>query len=139
MLPVTRPVLISIKPQFVEMILAGEKVFEFRRVWAKSEPNMMVIYSSSPVQRIVAIARIKNVHKASTSSLWNLTKGRGGVSRQLLREYFSGNKTGYAIEIEDIKLAKTLIDPKILFVGFRPPQSFQYLDLAQYQKLLLNF
>lgn len=134
-----RPVLISIKPQFVEKILAGEKVFEFRRLWAKSDPDVMVIYSSSPEQRIVAIARIKKVHESSFSSLWNLTRGRGGVSRQLLREYFRDKKTGYAIEIEDVKAAKTPIDPKALFDGFRPPQSFQYLDPAQYQKLIKKF
>ena len=132
--------LISIQPLFVEKILSGEKVFEFRRVWAKNNPSTLVIYSSSPEQRIVAIAHVSAVHCGSPSYMWSLARnGRGGITRKLLREYFSGRKTGYAIEIERVVTPLEPVDPKSLFGEFRPPQSFQFLDAKQYKKILTKF
>jgi hypothetical protein len=51
---VAASVLLSIKPEFVEKIFSGLKKYEFRRVIFKSKSvSRVVIYASSPVQRVV--------------------------------------------------------------------------------------
>ena len=131
-----RTVLISIQPRYAEKILTGEKVLEFRRVWGASAVDTLVIYSSSPVQRIVAIARIKEVHTGSPTFLWKLAKEKGGgVSRRQLYEYFRGKPKGFAIELDDVQLIARGIDPRAVFPEFRPPQSYYYLDQEDYGKI----
>lgn len=132
-----RAALISIRPCFVEKILSGEKRLEFRRSWAVDQVDVLVIYSSSPIQKIVATARVVDVTEGSPSALWELAKIRkGGVTRQLIRDYFSGKKTGFAIGISDVMEFKQPVDPKKIFKEFRPPQSFRYLDIKDYDLII---
>jgi predicted transcriptional regulator len=135
--PVDRPILISVQPRFAERILSGEKVLEFRRVWAASPVDAIAIYSSSPVRRIVGVAHIKNVHRGSPTSLWELAKEKGGgISRRQLYEYFRGKQLGYAIELDQFVEVDGWVDPRTLFTKFRPPQSFHYLDTNEFQRII---
>ena len=45
--------LLSIKPQFVEEIVAGNKLYEYRKKIFKKDVDTVVIYSSKPVGRII--------------------------------------------------------------------------------------
>jgi len=129
--------LISIRPNFVAKILAGEKRLEFRRSWASEQVDVLVIYSSSPVQRIVASVNVVGVTEGSPTALWRLAQEKGGgVTRQLLYDYFEGKKTGFAIEIADVLEFEQPVDPKKLFNDFIAPQSFRYLDSKDYAKIL---
>jgi len=138
MQPASKPALISIQPRYVEKILSGSKVLEFRRMWAAYPVDRLVIYSSSPIQRIVAVARIEDLHRSSPTALWELAKAKGGgVTRRELYEYFNGKKSGYALELSvEIKNDRG-VDPKILFENFRPPQSFHYLAQEELAKIVL--
>jgi len=130
-------ILISIKPRFVEKILLKKKVFEFRRVWAARPVEAIVIYASSPVRRIVAIAKVEAVHQGSRKALWDLAgEKEGGISHKELYDYFSGKKSGYAVELGRIVKAQQPVDPKLLFSNFRPPQSFYYLDSGKLMKIV---
>ncbi len=132
-----RVALISIRPCFVEKILSGEKRLEFRRSWAAEHVDVLVIYSSSPVQRIVATANVARLTKGSPTALWELAKTKGGgVSRQLIYDYFDGKKTGYAIEIADVYSFEQPVDPRKAFKNFVPPQSFRYLDAKDYERIV---
>jgi predicted transcriptional regulator len=121
----------------VEKILSGEKRLEFRRSWAVESVDVLLIYSTSPTQRIVASANIVSVTKGTPTSLWELAKEKGGgVTRQLIYDYFEGKKTGYAIEMDEIVKFKNPIDPKKILTNFFAPQSFRYLKLSDYQIIL---
>jgi len=129
--------LISIRPRFVEKILSGDKRLEFRRSWAVKPVDILVIYSSSPVQRIVATANVVGFTEASPTALWELAKTKGGgVPRQLIYEYFEGKKLGFAIEIADVLELENPVDPKMVFKNFMAPQSFRYLDAKDYDRIL---
>ena len=132
-----RVALISIRPCFVEKILSGEKRLEFRRSWAAEPVDVLVIYSSSPTQKIVATVNIVGVTKGSPTALWQLAKEKGGgVTRQLIYDYFKGKKLGFAIEIENLNIFEHPIDPKMVFNNFLAPQSFRYLDMKDYKKII---
>lgn len=57
-MPTDKSVLLSIYPCYARKILSGEKRLEFRKAWPSSGVTSFVIYSTSPVQRIVGIARV---------------------------------------------------------------------------------
>jgi predicted transcriptional regulator len=132
-----RPVLISIQPAFAEKILAGRKVLEFRRSWAASPVDALVIYASSPRRKIVAIARVAVVHEGSPTALWQLAREKAaGISRRQLYSYFQGKQSGYAIELSTIVRTNGGIDPRSLFRNFRAPQSFHYLEVEAYERVI---
>lgn len=124
-----KSILVSIHPRFVDLILNGEKRIEFRRVWAKEPVEQLVIYATSPVKRIVAVAVIEDVAEASVAGLWALAKEHGGgLTRAELRGYFAGKSVGYGIKLRDVRRLKIPQDPNCHFNGFNAPQSFRYLS-----------
>jgi len=47
-------VLLSIKPEYAEKILSGEKKYEYRRAIFKDQSvNKIIIYASSPIQKVI--------------------------------------------------------------------------------------
>jgi predicted transcriptional regulator len=134
---VPKSILVSIHPRFVDLILSGEKRIEFRRVWAKEPVEQLVIYATSPVKRIVAVAAIEDVAEASVAGLWALAKEHGGgLTRAELREYFAGKSVGYGIKLLDIRSLKSPLDPRRHIPDFHAPQSFRYVSSAEMKKLM---
>lgn len=124
-----RTALISIHPHHVSRILSGEKKIEFRRVWAARPVETLILYSTTPVQRIVGFAHVSNVFYGSVEQLWALAQEKGGcISHEDLAAYLEGRAVGAAIELEDVRSIEDGRDPRDLFgPGFRPPQSYRYL------------
>jgi predicted transcriptional regulator len=124
-----RAVLLSVKPKYVDLILAGTKTVEFRRSWAVQEVGVLVIYASSPVQKLVAIANVDGVQHLSPTRLWKVSQQcGGGLTQAELKAYYAGKDRGFAVMLGKVKPAHKQADPKELFPGFVPPQSFRYLD-----------
>ena len=122
-------VLLSIKPEYVERILSREKRFEFRRkIFKRPDIDTLVIYASSPIQRVVAEAPIRRILSARPEQIWKATHKHGGISKDKFFEYFHGTDTAYAIEIDSVYE----FDEPVLLHEFEPrltcaPQSFAYI------------
>ena len=97
-------VLLSIKPKYVDKILFGSKRYEFRKIiFRDEEVREMVIYSSSPMKKIVGTCAIRSVIEDRPLILWEMFKERSGLCEEEFFSYFRGKERGYAIEIEKIK------------------------------------
>ncbi|MFM0616257.1 hypothetical protein PQR37_19520 [Paraburkholderia nemoris] len=133
-----RAVLLSIKPRFCDLILAGSKRVELRRSWpAGTDIGVMILYSSSPVQQLVGVAYVDHVEERDTDGLWSLAcQYGGGLDRDELVSYFHGKSRAYGILIDSVKVARTPLDPKSIFQDFRPPQSFQYLSPDEFSLVM---
>ena len=129
--------LISIHPEHVAKILSGEKRLEFRRVWATRSLNRLLIYSTTPTMRLVAVANIKQTIIGSPSAIWTSSqKIGGGVTRQQLFDYLNGKKTAFALELSKVNVLGNGLYPFVIFGrGFRAPQSFRYLRENEESKL----
>lgn len=135
-----RAVLLSVKPRFAEQIVAGTKRVEFRRSWAAEQVGLAVIYSSSPIQRLVGIVDVDGTVFASPSSVWTKCRERGpGLERRELMEYFAGKVQAYGVLLGKVTLPEKPIPPKSLFRGFRPPQSYRYLSAAELRRVGKQF
>ena len=120
-------VLLSIKPEFAQKIFDGSKKFEFRRNIFKN-PNIktIVVYASSPVQKIIGEFEIEKIINANLEDLWNQTKNHSGISKDYFLQYFSDKQYGFAIQIKNTKKYDT---PRCIKKDLKlsPPQSFLYL------------
>lgn len=129
-------IVLSIKPQYADLILARIKTVEFRRTWAAKDVNTIAIYASSPIQRIVGLVKVNETLKLGPSKLWKICSDhRGGLTKRELLDYFNGKPLGNAILLQDAVKLKRAIDPNKFIDNFYPPQSFQYLDSAQVSRL----
>lgn len=120
--------MLSIKPEYVEKILSGEKRYEFRRrVFKRMDVDTIVIYSTSPQQRIVAEVGVVDILESDPIDIWKKTHDKAGISYKAFMAYFDGVNVAYAIELG---LVKRYPRPRLLSSYAEvsaPPQSFVYV------------
>lgn len=116
--------IISIKPQFVEKILSGEKRYEFRRRIYKKEVDKIYIYKTLPDAKIVAYFKPGKIIKDTPENLWENLKDVSGTTEESLMAYFHDKTEAYAIEITDLVILETPLVPE----GIQAPQSYKYID-----------
>lgn len=122
-------VLLSIKPEFVDKIFSGEKLFEYRKsIFKNTDIDTIVIYSTKPVGKIVGEIKIDYILNESIEDLWNKTHHSSGISYEFFKSYFQDKERGYAIKIGEAKKYEKPLSPKELFANFHPPQSFCYIE-----------
>lgn len=121
--------LLSIKPEFVEKIFSGEKLFEYRKaIFKRPEVKSVVIYSTMPEGLIVGEFEIGEILAKSPQDLWEQTKDVSGINKQFFDEYFVNRDVAYAIQIKKLKKYQSPINPYELDTSFKAPQSFKYID-----------
>lgn len=120
-------VLFSINPKHVKSILSGKKRVEYRKTICRRPVDTVLIYSTSPVQMVVAQAKLKKVLVDAPDNIWELTKEKSGISRKFFMDYFADKKYAVAYELEDVE---KFIEPKNLqdFGLSYVPQSFAYIS-----------
>jgi predicted transcriptional regulator len=129
-------ILLSVKPKYADLIVAGSKLVELRRAVPARAVGTLVIYSSSPVQSIVALADVDETIEASPSKLWTIAKEYGGgLTKVELLAYFDTKKIGYAFLLKNVRVFNKPVSPSKIFKSFSPPQSFKYLTVTELKKL----
>lgn len=119
-------ILISINPEHVEKILDGSKRFEYRTKAAKKDIKSLIIYSTSPMKKVVAEAEIVEVIALSPEELWKETSAYSGIQKEFFDDYFKDRKIAYAYKLGRItpfNEPKALKDYGISYA----PQSFIYV------------
>ena len=123
-----KKILLSIKPEFAEKIFSGEKRFEFRRVIFRSPSvEKVVVYASSPVQKVIGEFDIRRVLTLKKAELWKRTRKHSGIGKSYFDEYFEDLTTGHAIEISSPVRYQKPLKLQSVCESNRPPQSFFYL------------
>lgn len=128
--------LFSIKPEFVDKIFSGEKLYEYRKAIFKNKVRKIVVYSTKPVGMIVGEFDVEEILEDCPKLIWKKTKKHSGVNLSFYNEYFSGRDKGYAINIGKKRLYDSAINPFEVFDSFTAPQSFFYLDESVYKNCL---
>ena len=123
-----RVALFSIRPVYARAILDGRKRVEFRRTGLSSDVAHVVVYSTSPVQRVVGTFEVAGVDNDSPDALWERYAHVGGIDRDAYDRYFAGCDSAYAIRVRRPWTLPVPVPLAHLRPGLRPPQSFQYLD-----------
>lgn len=122
-------VLLSVKPQFAEAILAGTKKFEFRRaLFRNPDVDTVVLYASSPIQRVIGEFRIADILALAPAALWARTHRWSGIDRSYFYEYFREREVGFALQVDRPRAYRRHLSLQHHFGIAYPPQSFCYLS-----------
>ena len=122
-------VLLSIKPEYAQKIFSGEKKYEYRRrLFKRKDINIVVVYVTKPVGKVIGEFEIDDVLEGNPNSIWEQTKLYAGIDENAYIDYFSEREIGFAIAIKNTKVYKKPLElielnPNIKY----PPQSFMYL------------
>ena len=76
---------LPIKPVYANRLLSGEKLFEYRRASIKENLSHIVIYASSPMKKIIGVAKVASIHKDSLTATWENTTPASGISYKLYK------------------------------------------------------
>lgn len=120
-------VLLSIKPGFAEKIFSGEKKYEFRRaIFKDKNVTSVIIYASSPTQKVIGEFDISEIHEMDPQTLWRETSKHSGINKKYFDEYFRGKEKGFAIEVGEMRKYQRPLS--LMDLGVKtPPQSFCYI------------
>jgi predicted transcriptional regulator len=119
---------LPIKPEYMAEIISGKKRYEFRRRPISAEVERIILYSTSPVKRIIGIAQVSGVEQDSPTATWAKTKHKAGISYAAYCGYFAGAQNAVAIKLTDVRLFKNPVSPQDIVPNFVVPQSFRYVD-----------
>ena len=140
MQPDERALLLSLRPRYARLLLDGTKTVELRRVRPAAQDGMLVLlYASSPTRTLVGTARVVEVEAASLEAVWRHHGPDAAITREEFDAYFVGVETAVAItlaSIQPLQRPRPLKDLRDRVAGFRPPQSFRYLDRGQVAALI---
>ena len=122
-------VLLSIKPRYAEAILRGEKKYEFRKtLFKRKDIRKILIYSSSPVKRIVGSFEAGEILEEQPKKLWDECRRGAGIEKDEFFRYYANKDKGYAIRIHNLRKFEEPVDPKEHNSEFVAPQSFCYIE-----------
>ncbi len=120
-------ILISIKPEYVEKIISGEKKFEYRTRIANRSIGKMYIYESTTTKKVVAEAEILEVLAMKPSELWEKTNTQSGTTKSFFMSYFKGKEVAYAYKLGRVTVYRRPME--LSAFGLKSaPQSFVYLS-----------
>lgn len=121
-------ILLPIKPQWVEKIFNGTKKYEYRKIKPKRDDiNRMIIYSTSPVMKVVGEVEVIEILSMDKNELWNKTHNESGIDKDGFMNYFKNTNIANAYHIGKVKLYKEPKSLKEIGINFIP-QSLVYMD-----------
>ncbi|MEE2570443.1 hypothetical protein V1638_13710 [Pseudarthrobacter sp. J64] len=126
-----RVALMSIRPEFSDAILSGEKVVEFRKRPVADDVSHVLIYATMPVGSLVGWFAVRGQKTMSPKELWSTFRAVGGISKCRFFEYYDQREQGTGILVDSAARFPRPVPLSELGTSLRPPQSFQYLTAAQ--------
>ena len=128
------PIIIPIKQEYAEKILAGKKTVEFRRrfnpIYRKCA---IVFYVTKPIGQVHFYGVVKRVFKGTVDDLWTCYRREGGIEESVFDKYFQNCSTGYAIVLEQITELKRPFELEDLKkIGIRSLQSHRSITKEQF-------
>ena len=135
-----RMIVLSLKPRFTEAILAGTKTVELRRTTPKIEvPTRALLYATTPVQALLGMCIIISVASSNLTALWREYGSRSELTFHEFKRYFEGLEVGTALTLAHERPFSRMVplqDLRARPSGFRPPQSFAFVDTRTGERLL---
>ena len=120
-------ILLSINPNYVEKILNGTKIYEFRKRVCKRNVDKILIYATNPIMKIVGEAEVEDVLIDVPEIIWKKTEGKSGIDKVFFNRYYKDRELAVAYKLKNVKRYRTPKELKEYGIR-RAPQSFQYIE-----------
>lgn len=132
-----RIALMSIKPIYAQKIYNSSKTVELRRRYSKlSDEDIVVIYESSPVQKITGYFVVREVEYLPLTKLWDIAKSNGQISKKEFYSYFHQIQYGVAIHIKAAQKFKSALCLNCISPDVKAPQSYRYISAEQFKRII---
>jgi len=129
-----RVALFSIHPRYAAAILAGTKQVEFRRQALPADVTHVVIYATSPLQRIVGTFEVDGVDAFTPREAWSRYRAVGGIDKESFDRYYAGASCAYVIRVRSAHATGVPFGLAEIDDRLRPPQSYMYLRGTQLER-----
>ncbi|MGO2300284.1 hypothetical protein [Paucilactobacillus nenjiangensis] len=121
-------VLLSIKPEFVNEMVLGNKKFEYRKsIFKRADVTDVVVYATKPYGKVVGEFKIDRIIDDNPSNIWQRTKKFSGTTQNFFYDYFSNRKRGFAIAFSEFKSYEKPLELGAFNLKCAP-QSFCYIE-----------
>lgn len=122
-------ILLSIRPNHVENILNGTKRYEFRKTACKRHVDKIIIYSTTPIMKIVGEAEVEDILIDNPEVIWEKTQEKSGIDKIFFDQYYEDRDKAVAYKLKNIKKYKQPKELKEYGIS-SAPQSFLYVEEA---------
>lgn len=124
-----KTLLISLQNQYFQMIVKGEKRFEYRRKFRRDPVNAFV-YINSPVKAIAGFLILDSPVIGPPSQIASVAENERAGNYNAVFQYLSDLEEAYAIPIKEVRTFSpiNLSEIKMSFPNFFPPQSYMILN-----------
>lgn len=126
-----QPLLLSLKPDYADLVFKGIKKAELRRRFSsRLKDRDVFIYVSSPVMKLCGGFRVGKVWIESPEKVWSLVSNLAKVTKRDFDVYFAGQAMAYAFEITRVWEYQNPASLKTLrnrFSNFVVPQSWRHV------------
>ena len=132
-----RPLIISLKPCYADLVFEGLKKVELRRrIASQISDRDVFIYVSSPVRKLRGGFRVGQVWEGSPEAVWSIVAELATLDRQEFDAYFQGQTVAYALEVTNVWEYQSPVGLSWLrdrFNDFVVPQSWRYAKTEEHE------
>lgn len=132
-----QPLLLSLKPDYADLVFDGLKEAELRRrITSCMENRDVFIYVTSPVRQLRGGFRVGHVWSGTPEEVWRQVSKLAGVRKRDFDAYYAGRTVAYALEITDVWEYKNPASLNTLgdrLPDFVVPQSWRYVRPEEYR------
>lgn len=135
----SRTLLLSVRPRFAAMLLAGTKTAEVRRRFPEIPVGMtVVIYSSSPEKAVLGTMTVQKLVRSTAAGIWGDYSDAIGIGKPELTDYLEGASECSVLELKEPQRWANTVSLEALreFMHLEPAQSFRYLNARQLSRLI---
>jgi predicted transcriptional regulator len=124
-----RVLVMSLRPEYAEAILAGRKTVELRRRRVAAAPGTLVLlYATRPAGAVVGFARIRKTINCESIEAWARHSAGMGIPKADFDAYLDGRDSACLLFLECVERIDPLTLERLRSRGtFTPPQSYRYL------------
>lgn len=118
--------LLSIKPEYVNKIVSGEKKYEFRKFHCREDVDTIVIYATAPVKQVIGEVSIIAIIEDAVDEVWKQTQPESGITKKAFKEYYKNKQVAIAYQLGEVTQydePMSLSEVGLSYV----PQSFAYI------------
>ena len=133
----TAPLLMSLRPNYADLVFGGHKTAELRRrALTQMKGRDVYVYVTRPVMELRGGFSVGEVWRGSPEQIWETVSDRARVDKSDFDAYYAGQSIAYALEITQVwEYANPvgLVALRSQFHDFVVPQSWRYVKPAEYQ------